>query len=254
MKILIISFIVLSAEASIFDNIKSKVMGLIGSKSQKNEIQLPTIPKINQNAKDASRMKVASSEFVHEFYKGISIEQKKELSVGFINELYKVLLDRDPLYEELSGKLSVLTQGGSREGIYRSIVLGDQYRRYESTDTTPSDMAVKKMVSYMEYFLASGMNAEKLGQVNFYSAKRVIIEKTLELLEAFPIEDELFKWFAVFSYEMEKDQFVKWTQKHRMQGSKASYYTWAKSLPLDILKSEVILRLHIVLNQYQMRN
>lgn len=253
---LILGLTSFQAEAGIVDEAIDFVKGLIGKfsgeTSKSDELKMPVIPKVVSNAKDVSGYK-DDSDSDHDFYKKLSESQRKELSVGFVNELYQVVLGREPLYQEFQGKVSVLLQGGSREGVYRSLVLSDKYAGFEQTNTEPSEDVVTFTIQFLGEYLDASLEKEKLENFNFYTIKRFLIERCLETMDAFPSSQSIHSWFAFVSFGLESNKSVKWSQKHRKLGSKESYYAWGRGIPADILKSEVILKLHKVFNELQLR-
>ena len=79
--------------------------------------------------------------------------------------------------------------------------------------------------------------------------KKIVVEKTLELMDVFQSRSDVNRWFAVFSEDLE--QRLEWQQGHRKLGSRLIYMRWAKRIPLDILKSEIVIKLHHLMNSLQ---
>ncbi len=243
-----------SAEANIINDITNFFKGLMSkvTDSSPKEIQMPVIPKIVRNAKDVSSYDKKSNS-KSEFFESLSEEQRKDISIGFVNELYKEVLGREPSLSEFQGKVGVLLQGGSREGVYRSLVLSDKFLTFEQTNNEPSSAVVEFTVKFLAKFLDAGLEEEKVEKLNFYTIKRFVIERCLETLDVFPNEHSILSWFAIMSSDLEKENRVQWKQKHRTLSKREAYYQWGSKIPLDILKSEVIIKLHKVFNELQLR-
>lgn len=257
MKILILALMLVTpfVHSSIFQDayaIKEKVLIYLGFKKEKKiEPELPEIPTVNRNAKDTSQYNRKTDPMIKSFSDSLSDLQKEQLNSSFINEAYTAVLGREPLHDEYAAKISVLQQGGSREGLYRSIVLGSKYQSFEKGSDLTSNKTADFLTQILPEFTGFNMEKERLTQINFYTVKRVVTERFLEVIDAYDDEDNLRRWFAVLSHKLEESAPKTWKQRHRTFKSKNAYYHWSKKIPRDILKSEVYLRLHLLLNKQQ---
>lgn len=244
-----------TASAGIIDDIQVAILNFVRSftEGESKEIKMPAIPKVVKDAKDISGYGKEDLGLEHPFYKNLQEQQIKELSVGFVNEIFNVVLGREPTYDEFQGKVSVLLQGGSREGVYRSLVLSDKYLGFEQTRTDASDPVVDFTIDFLARQLDSGIERKKLENFNFYTIKRFLVEKCLETYDAFPNEHSKHSWFALTSEVLQKNEFMKWQQKHRLLNTSDQYYAWAEKIPADVVKSEIVIKLHKIFNELQLR-
>ena len=211
---------------------------------------MPPIPTAQKNPKDTSQLGKFDDLGKNPFVQSLSKERKTQLSIGFVNDIYAAVLKRGPSQRERLGKVNVLVQGGTREGVYRSLVLSREYRQYESREQPLSEQNQKMALSYFQDYLNSQVKAEKLKILNFYTLKRVLTESSLEVMDSFSSRKEVNSWFAILSEHFEKK--ATWKQKHRQLKTRQRYFRWAEKMPMDIVKSEVIVKLHLLLNTLQL--
>jgi hypothetical protein len=66
--------------------------------------------------------------------------------------------------------------------------------------------------------------------------------------------DDLYKWYAVFSFELAKD-YGPILKNQLRQDQRFDYHLiWAKNMPIQHIKSEFIIKLHMVMNGLQLLN
>ena len=213
-------------------------------KSNKEQsISLPPIPRVRRDPKDVSQIGKRDERLDNAFFLGLSDQQRGGLALSFIDEVYEVVLGRKPIYGERDGKLNVLLQGGTREGLYRSLVLGEEYRVREMGRRPLSEENKKFVENYQRDYLRLQMKFE---QTDFWTLKRFVVERSLEVLDSFEKREDVSSRFAVLSEEFEK--VLSWEQAHRKLSSRVRYFQWANRVPLDIVKSEVILKIHYLMN------
>lgn len=212
--------------------------------------EMPPIPRIVGNAVNTKIYQKSGRVFTQgSSFEKLNTEEKRKYRVSFLTELYKVVRGSEISNQELITGVNILEQGATREGIYRSLVLGEGYRALESFEEVPSDRVVSWVLNFAENYLALRYNKEEVSRLNIWGIKRVIIEKTLELIDSFPSDGEnLFKWYAYLSVELSKNPKIKWNNKARLNQNLNFHYQWAKSVPLQHIKSEVIIKLHMLLN------
>ncbi|MBF0205251.1 MAG: DUF4214 domain-containing protein [Oligoflexia bacterium] len=216
-----------------------------------DDIRLPEIPEIVVDAKQVvdQKEKKIDTKF--------SVDEMNKSNYYFVQEIYLATIKRNPREEELDKWLNTLSQGSTREGIYRAIVLGTEYQELEKLKDPPSPKLVTFMVEYLRMFLGLSVDSKTLdgslsrNATNLYMLKKFSVEKTLELIDIFLAkgqEQSLYDWYAVFSaYLAEKFPNI-WSGEIRKSIYKKGHREWASKVYYDWLKAEVIIKLHHVFN------
>jgi hypothetical protein len=152
--------------------------------------------------------------------------------------------------EEIITYFNILNQGGTREGIYRSLVSDATYAGIENQEgyavkTVSADLAI----FIYEKYLHKKINKDSLKGMSIFTLKRLVTEKTLDLLDAYG-EDRvgLEKWYANFSSDLALKFPAKMNNKLRQSTSAQSHLAWAKKVPIQHIKSEVIIKTHMAFN------
>lgn len=257
MKYLIL-FVLVSANAHALDFdkyiklMKTEINRLLGNESSEtaDAFPMPALPKI---LADALSTDVYSKKgVIHtqgEDFQKLSHEDKRKYRVAFLSELYKVVRGAEIRTAELSSGVNILEQGGTREGIYRSLVLGNEYRTLETYEESPSDDLLVWSLAYAEKFLGLSYQKDQVAKLNLWGIKRVLVGKTLDLMDSFSSDGEdLYKWYAHLSVTLSKQKKVEWKNKVRKVQNLQYHYLWAKKVPLQQIKSEVIIKLNKVFN------
>lgn len=136
--------------------------------------------------------------------------------------------------------------------MYRGLVLDDVYATMESYEDTPNPKLIKWTQDFARKYLALGYKDEVLKQGNLFFIKRVISEKVLEMLDLLEKKPEDFRrWYAVYSAQMAKDFPVLWKGGIRANTEAEVHLNWAKKSHLQHIKSEVLIKLHTVMNSLQ---
>jgi hypothetical protein len=216
------------------------------------EIKLPEIPKQIKKATDVTGY-VKKNKAPTEFDK-LPPDRRRQFDYGFIQELFLVTRKTDAKDEDLSNWLNVLDQGGSREGIYQGLVLDEVYAALENMDEKPTDRLLDFYIKTSERFFLQTAKKESLNQLNLYSLKRILIEKGLDLMGYYESNnlDDLYQWYAVFSSELAKNYAPLLKTKIRQDPRFEYHQEWAKSMPIEHIKSEFIIKLHTVMNGLQL--
>lgn len=225
---------------------------LLGEAPKKKEysVEMPKIPEFESSSTDLNSLnKNIPIKFQGEKFENLTIEQKRPYRVSFIKELYQVTSQTEAKDEDIINALNGLEQGGDREGAYRGVVLGRIYRSMETFVQAPSDKLLDFVNFYAEKFLRKAFDNEAMKRLSFYSIKRVIVEKTLELLDVMaPEASDIHAWYAIFSADLARKYPDVLVNKVRSQKSDAYHYEWSKKVPFQQIKSEVIIKLHMVMN------
>lgn len=213
-----------------------------------DEIKMPAIPKI-ENQATSTQVYDRAKEVDPPAYSKLSAEEKSKYDFSFLKELFFQVRNQNAVDKEISSLLNVLEQGGSREGVYRSLVL-DQFYTVLCEQNDPSS---EKLVNFVGEFMGQYMNLtsqkEVLLKTNFYWLKRYLVEKAMDiadLLSARP--QDLHDWYALVSADLAKKFPAVWKGKTRGNEDAKWHKQWAQSVPLQHLKSELILKLHSVMN------
>lgn len=210
-------------------------------------IKLPAIPKVDQDAK-------STRAFAKSQRKEIVLEQEKKqkYDYAFLKELVSVVREEPIGSEKINSWMNVLAQGSSREGIYRALVLDDVYASYENFGGIPSDLLLEFTMKFLATYTNRQIQKSSLQSINFYSIKRIVLQRVLDIFDSFPQDnDDLFDWYAVMSSALAKNHPRLWENKLRMDVSRERHKNWAKSVPMQFLKGELIIKLHKVLNSFK---
>jgi hypothetical protein len=216
------------------------------------EITLPEIPKLVKTNTDIESYNKKTKETT-EFDK-LPAERKRFYDFEFLKELFAVTRKIEARDEDLSNWLNTLEQGGSREGIYQALVLDEVYVALENMDEKSSDRLKKFALSFSQKFLNQTFKDGSLDQLNLYSIKRIISDKSLDLMEFYETKDldALYRWYAIFSSDIAKEYEPFLKSEVRKEKSEKYHYEWAKGSPIQHVKSEFIIKLHIVMNGIQL--
>lgn len=214
-------------------------------------IALPEIPKTVQNNTDLKsfdRIKKEETE-----YDRLPPDKKRQYDYNFINEIYMVTRKTPPRDEDFSKWLNSLEQGGSREGLYQALVLDEMYTSLESIEEKSNDSLIKFSLDYSQKFLNQTFAADAVKDLNVYSLKRILTEKTLDILGHYETHnlDDIYRWYAVFSAFIGKEYGTNFTNPVRANPDVEFHYKWAKEMPIQHIKSEAIIKLHTVMNRLQ---
>ena len=100
-------------------------------------------------------------------------------------------------------------------------------------------------------YLRVNYEVTKMKDYNVWSIKRLLVDRTLEQIDAFPKDGkDLYIWYAVLSEELAQ-RFAIWKNKVRSNTNPDTHIKWAQSVPFQHLKSEVIIKLNKVFNYLQ---
>ena len=185
--------------------------------------------------------------------KNIKIDPKikQKFDYIFVNELMQAVQQRKINQNEIANWMNVLNQGGSREGVYRAMILGDDYGELENFDKTTSEASATFAVEFLETYLEQTVSKDTLMQMNFYSVKRLVCEKSLEVLDAFSSIDDQARWFGVLSKNLATNYGEVFLSEIRKTKNAKAHYSWVKTVPTQHLKSETLIKLHQVFNHLQ---
>ncbi len=216
------------------------------------EMVLPEIPKNFKSSTDVSSyIKEIKPETE---YEKLPPERMAQFDRSFIEELFLVTRKTEPKDEDLSTWMNNLQQGGSREAVYQALVLDEVYATLENLNEKPSLRLLDYCIRYSKKFYGITYTEEGLKQFNLYTLKRTITEKGLDLLEFFEGKnlEEFHRWYAIYSADVAKDYAPLFRSKLRTDADPKYHYEWAKGMPLQHVKSEFIIKTHLIMNQLQL--
>lgn len=224
---------------------------LIGKKAETNKYQIPTIPEVEKNATD-SRVYDKKYPIFNQGskYNKLTLEQKRGYRVSYIKEVFQVTRKREVKDEDLVSYLNVIEQGGSREGVYRRVVNDEIYRSLEEFPAAPTIQLITFVSSYGKKYLATNYSMEGMKKVNLFTIKKIVTEKTLEVIDLLARNsNDVYAWYAIFSKHLALNYKSIFNSKVRSVIDEQFHYNWAKEVPFQHIKSEVIIKLHKVLNK-----
>lgn len=230
------------------EKITSKIIGV---EKKESKYKVPKIPELKYSATDASVYSKEGKIFKQgSKFNNLDLEKKRTFRISFIRELFSAVRQTEVKGEELATYLNILEQGGSREGVYRRIINDDVYRSLEDFPAPPKDKFIAFINNFGPKYLATGYSEEGMKKVNIYTIKKIITEKALEVLDALTKNPEdIYHWYTVFSEDMALNYSSSFTGKVRTQKSPDFHYKWSQQVPFQHIKSEVIVKLNLVLNK-----
>ena len=91
---------------------------------------------------------------------------------------------------------------------------------------------------------------DSLNKLNLYSLKRILTDKSLDLLEGFELKDldTFYQRYASFSAEIAREHSSLLITPIRQDSDISTHLKWAESMPIQNIKSEFIIKLHTVMN------
>lgn len=212
----------------------------------KSKIKMPKIPKIESETKKFSEVKNNSQRNLVKDEK-----TRKKYDLLFVKELLLAVRNRMSNKDVESQWFNVIDQGGSREGMYRALVLDGLYLEMENQDSWFSIDASTKAQQILSKFINENYDIEGLNKFNVFSLKRMVTEKLLEITDLLlKNEDDFFSWYAFLSVDYSVNKIDVFKNKLRKSKSLEEHYKWAKSVPTQMIKSELIIKTHKLFNSY----
>ncbi len=218
-----------------------KILGV-----EQSGIKMPKIPEVRKDARSVELLKKRRR---NTNSKKLTTMKKQKYDLAFIREVTRVTRQIKSNLKEDRRWLNVMSQGGTREGVYRGIVLEDRYTNLERKSFPINPKVLEFSLHYANYFLAQDIKKSALRRANFYTLKKVLVERSLEVLDSFPVEnDDIYNWYALFSSYLAKKYPRIWKNKLRKSSNAKIHKNWAKNVPEQHIKSEVIIKVHKVFN------
>ena len=218
-----------------------KIFG-VKPKDPLSGVILPAIPKIEESATSTAvyNKKVDAVEMDKE------VEQK--FNYAYIRELYDATRQTKPNENEMAKMMNVLSQGGTRDGIYRSLVLDSTYAGMENWDRAVKNNSADFAVYFFDKYLGRTIKKKSLEGMSIYTLKRLVAERALEIADAFENREELESWYGVMSSDLAVKFPLVWQNQVRKNENALFHKNWAKQVPFEHIKSELIIKIHSCFN------
>ncbi len=206
-------------------------------------VVLPPIPMVSEDAKSTAVYDKKADTVK------LPPEQEQKYYVAFVREMYEASRLQKPNDDELAKMSNILAQGGSREGVYHMIVLDSVYGGMENYEKYMKSNGADFMVYFYQRYLNKKIAKEGLKGFNVYSAKRIMADKALDVIDAFGDKrEDLERWYAVLSADLASKFPQVWTSKLRKETDSLKHKHWASKVPVQHIKAEVLIKLHMAMN------
>ncbi len=242
-------------EKSFVEKLRPTLVSLLGQKTTVkligeepnvvpvDEIPMPVLPKVLEDATSTAVYDKKPEKII------LPPEVEQKFYLGYIRELYEVTRQQKPNDDEITKMMNVLMQGGTREGIYRSLVLDSTYGGMENWDKPVKSVTADFAVYFYEKYLGKKVVKKSFEGMSVYTLKRLATERVLDMADAFGDDREnLEKWYAILSADLAKRFPSVGTNVVRKNPSALAHKAWASKVPVQHIKSELILKLHISFN------
>ena len=222
------------------ESIASKLFG-----EKATALELPEIPTVEHSSTSTKSLPQESGK------KEFSKKENNEYNRMYIEELYKVTRQTKPNLSDISKWMNVMSQGGTREGVYRALVLDGSYAGLEGIASPLNKRAAKFASAYMKRFLGKEISETAISKVNMYTVKRIMTEDSLEVIDQFLYEgkiEELYTWYSIMSSEFASEFPTAFKIKTRASQDVEAHLRWSHLVSWQVLKGEVIYKLHYLMN------
>lgn len=210
-----------------------------------DEVSMPPIPKVDDDAKSVA----VYNKKVDAVSLNLKPEDEKKYNYAYIKEAYEATRQSTPNDDEIGKMMNVLSQGGTREGVYRSMVLDSVYGGMENWDKPVKSVTADYAVYFYKKYFGKNIAKKSFEGMSIYTLKRLITEKALEVTDAFGDDrDGLERWYGILSADMASKFPLIWTNKMRKNASAMEHKIWAGQVPIQHIKSELVIKLHASLN------
>ena len=209
----------------------------------KPEMQMPELPKIISDARSTAVYDKKEDPIK------LPADVEQKFSYAYLIEVYEATRQAKPTDEEINQFMNVLTQGGTREGVYRALVLDATYAGMEEWDKPVKSATADFAVYFYAKYLGVKIEKKRFEGMSVFTLKRLITEKSLDMVDAFGTNrEDLEKWYAIMSADLATKFPTLWSNKLRKITVPEEHKAWASKVPQQHLKSEVIIKLHTALN------
>lgn len=223
------------------DEAASKIFG-----EQLDSLSIPALPELEKDARSVVERTVLNTNDLTE-------EQWNKYNYNYVIELFEVVRQTRPNANDISQWMNVLQQGGKQEGVYRALVLDQTYAGLENFPRDINQEVIEFTLWFMKTFNGRDYKREQLNGINFFSIKRIAAERTLDIFDALGQKsaEDLYTWYGVFSGEMARRYPLLFVNEVRQNQQMNYHAAWAQSMPEQIIKAEMIIKLHMIFNFLQ---
>ncbi len=230
-----------------------KILGAKPEVLVESTVKMPAIPKLERKNTDASVYGMDSDlRKQGKDFDSLPADKRRAYEIAFIKELFQATRRAPAKEEDLARWINVLEGGGSREGVYRGLVLDEVYASLESYDEQLSSKIVPWTIEFSKKYFALVYKEDVLRQANLFFLKRIISEKMLEVMDALETKPVDFRsWYALMSADLARDFAPVFKEGIRSNPAAEVHQKWAEKAHLQHIKSEAIIKLHLVMNSLQ---
>ncbi len=219
----------------------TKILG--ASKITVVELVMPAIPAISEDAKSTAVYDRKADTI------SLKPEVEQKFNYVYIKELYQATRQTPPNDDEIGKFMNVLSQGGTREGIYRSVVLDSTYAGMENWDKPVKSPAADFAVYFYAKYFGKKVAKKSFEGMSIYTLKRLLTERALDIADAFgDNRSDLEKWYGLMSADFAERFPQIWANNMRKNSSALVHKNWAGKVPVQHIKSEIIIKIHSTLN------
>ncbi len=206
-------------------------------------IVLPALPKIAEDARSTAVYNKKEDKIK------LAQDVEEKYYTTYIREIYEATRQAKPNDDEVTKMANVLAQGGTREGIYHSLVLDSVYGGMENYEKPIKSNAADFAVYFYDRYLGKKISKESLKGLNIYSVKRLMADKALDIIDAFGDKrGDLESWYAVMSSDLASKFPQVWSSKLRKDTASLHHKVWASKVPVQHIKSETLIKIHSAMN------
>ena len=221
----------------------TKLIGSTPEVKVDDSIVLPLLPKLVDNPRSTAIFNKKPDTVI------LRPEQEAKYYYSYIKEIYESTRQTKPNDDEVGKLMNVLSQGGTREGVYNSLVLDSIYGGMENYDKPVKSNAADFAVYFYARYTGKIIVKQSLKGMNIYSLKRLVGDKALDIAETYgDNREDLEKWYAVMSSDLASKFPLVWTGKMRKDTSSLNHKEWASKVPLQHIKSEMLIKIHGAFN------
>ena len=242
------------SEKSFVEKLRPQLVKFLGSewttkllgvdKNHEDELPVPAIPKVLNDARSIAIYNRKEDKII------LKPEVEQKFYYTYIQEVFEATRQTKPNEDEIAKLMNVLSQGGTREGVYRSLVLDSVYGGMENWDKGVKSATADFAVYFYEKYLGKKIAKKSFEGMTIYTLKRLITEKSLEVADAFGDDSraDLEQWYGVMSGDLAAKFPQIWSNTMRKKTSAIEHRDWAKQVPLQHIKSEIIIKVHSAFN------
>ncbi len=241
---------------SIMEKMRPTLLSLLGEKwtlkligeattapTPGSSIALPALPKLMDDARSTAVFDKKAEKIV------LKPEIEQKFYYAYIREIFEATRQTKPNDDEVGKLMNVLSQGGSREGVYHSLVLDSVYGGMENYDKPVKGNAADFAVYFYGKYVGKKVAKENFKGMNAFVLKRLVADKALDIIDGYgDNREDLEKWYAVMSGDLASKFPQVWSGKLRKNTSSFDHKSWAAKVPVQHIKSETLIKIHSAFN------